>query len=100
MELVSEKSFNRKLISEYKSLLKVSYQDLSKSDKLLIRKSLDLAVKAHSNQTRKSGIAYVFHPLSVAKIVAQKAENIKSPTLTLFTGTPFARALSLLSPVA
>ena len=36
----------------------------------------------------------------VAKIVAQKAENIKSPTFTLFTGTPLARALSLLSPVA
>ena len=75
MELVSEKSLNRKLISEYKSLLKVSYQDLSKSDILLIRKSFDLAVKAHSNQTRKSGIPYVFHPLSVAKIVAQKIIN-------------------------
>ena len=85
MELVSEKSFNRKLISEYKSLLKVSYQDLSKSDKLLIRKSLDLAVKAHTNQTRKSGIPYVFHPLSVAKIVAQKigldAQSIASALL-------------------
>ena len=85
MELVSEKSFNRKLISEYKSLLKVSYQDLSKSDKLLIRKSLDLAVEAHSNQTRKSGIPYIFHPLSVAKIVAQKigldAQSIASALL-------------------
>ena len=85
MELVSEKSLNRKLISEYKSLLKVSYQDLSKSDILLIRKSLDLAVKAHSNQTRKSGIPYVFHPLSVAKIVAQKigldAQSIASALL-------------------
>ena len=85
MELVSEKSFNRKLISEYKSLLKISYQDLTKSDKLLIRKSLDLAVLAHSNQTRKSGIPYVFHPLSVAKIVAQKigldAQSIASALL-------------------
>ena len=85
MELVSEKSFNRKLISEYKSLLKISYQDLTKSDKLLIRKSLDLAVLAHSNQTRKSGIPYIFHPLSVAKIVAQKigldAQSIASALL-------------------
>ena len=85
MELVSEKSLNRKLISEYKSLLKVSYQDLSKSDILLIRKSFDLAVKAHSNQTRKSGIPYVFHPVSVAKIVAQKigldAQSIASALL-------------------
>ena len=72
MELVSEKSFNRKLISEYKSLLKVSYQDLSKSDKLLIRKSLDLAVKAHSNQTRKSGIPYVFHPYQLQKLLLRK----------------------------
>ena len=30
----------------------------------------------------------------------QKAENINSPIFTRLTGTPLARALSLLSPVA
>ena len=43
---------------------------------------------------------FVSKTWQVAKMVAQNAENIKSPTLTRFTGTPFARALSLLSPVA
>ncbi len=35
-----------------------------------------------------------------ANIVAQKAVNMNRPILTRFTGTPLARADSLLSPVA
>jgi GTP pyrophosphokinase len=31
-----------------------------------------MAVEAHSDQKRKSGEAYIFHPISVAKIVAQQ----------------------------
>ena len=57
---------------EYKSLLKISYQTLSEDDKALIRKALDVAIEAHSSQTRKSGKPYIFHPISVAKIVASK----------------------------
>jgi hypothetical protein len=43
---------------------------------------------------------FVSKTWQVAKMVAQNAENMKRPILTRFTGTPFARALSLLSPVA
>ena len=34
--------------------------------------ALDIAIDAHSDQIRKSGKAYIFHPISVAKIVASK----------------------------
>ncbi|WP_223033178.1 RelA/SpoT family protein [Hanstruepera marina] len=63
---------NAAIAKAYKELLKVSYRTLSKEDKLLIRKAFDVAVEAHKDQRRKSGEAYIFHPIAVAKIVAQE----------------------------
>ena len=63
---------NNAIAKEYKELLKISYQTLSSSDKKLIRKAFDLSVEAHNGQRRKSGEAYVFHPIAVAKIVASE----------------------------
>ena len=60
------------LAKEYKELLRISYQSLSKEDKKLIRKAFDYAVEAHQKQRRRSGEAYVFHPIAVAKIVASE----------------------------
>jgi GTP pyrophosphokinase len=60
------------LAKEYKELLRISYQSLNKEDKKLIRKAFDYAVDAHQHQRRKSGEAYIFHPISVAKIVASE----------------------------
>ena len=68
----ANKTVNLQIAREYKSLLKLSYQTLNESDKVLIRKALDIAIDAHSDQIRKSGKAYIFHPISVAKIVASK----------------------------
>ena len=64
-----DKTVNLQIAREYKSLLKISYQTLSEYDKALIRKALDVAIEAHSSQTRKSGKPYIFHPISVAKIL-------------------------------
>lgn len=60
------------LAREYKELLRVSYQTLTEDDKKLIRKAFDVAVDAHKEQRRKSGEAYIFHPIGVAKIVASE----------------------------
>ena len=60
------------LAKEYKELLRISYQSLNKEDKKLIRKAFDYAVDAHQNQRRRSGEAYIFHPIAVAKIVASE----------------------------
>ena len=68
----ANKNINQQISREYKSLLKISYQKLNDDDKVLIRKALEIAIDAHGNQTRKSGIPYIFHPISVAKIVASK----------------------------
>ncbi|RAJ13032.1 RelA/SpoT family protein [Olleya aquimaris] len=63
---------NAEIAKAYKQLLKVSYRTLSTEDKKLIRKAFEVAVEAHSQQRRKSGEAYIFHPIAVAKIVAQQ----------------------------
>ncbi|KAB7531233.1 RelA/SpoT family protein [Flagellimonas olearia] len=63
---------NKEIAKQYKELLRISYQTLSDEDKKLIRSAFDVAVDAHKEQRRKSGEAYIFHPIAVAKIVASK----------------------------
>jgi len=63
---------NKEIAREYKELLSISYQTLTDDDKKLIRKAFDVAVEAHKDQRRKSGEAYIFHPIAVAKIVASE----------------------------
>lgn len=62
----------KELTRQYKELLKISYRTLSAADKKLIRSAFDVAVDAHKEQRRKSGEAYIFHPIAVAKIVASQ----------------------------
>ena len=61
---------NKEIAKEYKELLRISYRTLTAKDKKLIRKAFETAVEAHKDQRRKSGEAYIFHPIAVAKIVA------------------------------
>ena len=74
MELTQEfiEAENKELTRQYKKLLRISYQTLTTADKKMIRKAFDVAVDAHKNQRRKSGEAYIFHPLAVAQIVASE----------------------------
>jgi len=70
-EAISDKE-NKNIARQYKELLRISYQNLSDEDKKLIRLAFDTAVDAHKGQRRKSGEAYIFHPIAVAKIVASE----------------------------
>jgi GTP pyrophosphokinase len=63
---------NKAIAKAYKELLKVSYQTLTAEDKKLIRHAFEVALDAHKDQRRKSGEAYILHPIAVAKIVAQE----------------------------
>lgn len=63
---------NKELARQYKKLLRISYQTLSREDKVMIRKAFEVGVDAHKHQRRKSGEAYIFHPLAVAQIVASE----------------------------
>ena len=63
---------SKAIAREYKELLRISYQTLTDEDKKVIRLAFDTAVNAHKDQRRKSGEPYIFHPIAVAKIVAQR----------------------------
>jgi GTP pyrophosphokinase len=63
---------NKEIARQYRELLRISYQTLTAKDKKLIRQAFDVAVDAHKEQRRKSGEAYIFHPIAVAKIVASE----------------------------
>lgn len=70
--IVDQELENKEIAKQYKELLRISYQTLSDKDKKMIRLAFDTAVEAHSDQRRKSGEAYIFHPINVAKIVAHQ----------------------------
>ncbi len=72
MSVIDLEEEKKAIAKQYKELLRISYQTLSDKDKKLIRLAFDTAVDAHKEQRRKSGEAYIFHPLAVAKIVASE----------------------------
>jgi len=71
LEIDIEKE-NKQITQQYKKLLRTSYQTLSDQDKKQIRLAFDIALDAHKDQRRKSGEAYIFHPIAVAQLVAQE----------------------------
>ena len=70
--IIDEQLQNKEIAKQYKELLRISYLQLNEEDKKLIRLAFDTAVDAHKDQRRKSGEAYIFHPIAVAKIVASE----------------------------
>ena len=70
--IIDEQLENKEIAKQYKELLRISYLQLNEEDKKLIRSAFDTAVDAHKDQRRKSGEAYIFHPIAVAKIVASE----------------------------
>jgi guanosine-3',5'-bis(diphosphate) 3'-pyrophosphohydrolase len=67
---ISIEEENKEIASRYKDLLKGTYQRLTTQDKKNIRKAFEFALEAHSDQRRKTGEPYIYHPIAVAKIVA------------------------------
>ena len=66
------KSENKLILREYRALLKNTKREMDDADRLLIRKAFDLAAEAHRPMKRKSGEAYIFHPIAVARIVSEE----------------------------
>ncbi|MCI3936593.1 RelA/SpoT family protein [Chryseobacterium aahli] len=61
---------NKEILTRYKDLISNTYRTLDEENNKLIRKAFDIALDAHKDQRRKSGEPYIYHPISVAKIVA------------------------------
>jgi GTP pyrophosphokinase len=56
----------------YRKLLHSAKYSQSKDDVRKIRKAFDIANESHKGVRRKSGEAYIFHPLEVAQIIAEE----------------------------
>lgn len=63
---------NKEILARYKDLINNTYRTLNEDQNKLIRKAFDIALDAHKDQRRKTGEPYIYHPIEVAKIVANE----------------------------
>jgi GTP pyrophosphokinase len=70
MQDINAERERQEIIKRYRTLLKACKSNISKEDRLLIRKALNLAIEAHKDMRRKTGEPYVYHPMAVALISA------------------------------
>ncbi|HMO40657.1 MAG TPA: RelA/SpoT family protein [Saprospiraceae bacterium] len=56
----------------YRKLLRAIKGELDNADRQLIRRAYELALASHEGQRRKSGEAYILHPIAVATICAEE----------------------------
>ncbi|MCB0760742.1 MAG: bifunctional (p)ppGpp synthetase/guanosine-3',5'-bis(diphosphate) 3'-pyrophosphohydrolase [Flavobacteriales bacterium] len=69
VDLEAEK---REILRRYRGLLRSSSRSHTAAEKKQIRKAFDVALEAHKDMRRKSGEPYIYHPIAVARIVAQE----------------------------
>lgn len=62
----------KEILRRYRGLLRSAPKALTAQDKKTIRKAFDIALEAHSSMRRKSGEPYIYHPIAVARIVAEE----------------------------
>jgi GTP pyrophosphokinase len=72
--LTEEELFKEKqeILNAYRGLLRGARNSRGEVNTRLIRKAFNLAVDAHKDMRRKSGEPYIYHPISVARIVAEE----------------------------
>ncbi len=63
---------NKEILARYKDLISNTYRKLDEEQNKVIRKAFDIALDAHKDQRRKTGEPYIYHPIEVAKIVANE----------------------------
>ncbi len=68
----SSEEEKRQILNRYRGLLRASQHSNSTKDRRWIRKAFNTALEAHSDMRRRSGEPYIFHPIAVARIVAEE----------------------------
>ena len=62
----------KEILNRYRGLLRASRRKFDDDEKKLIRKAFNVALEAHKDARRKSGEPYIYHPIAVARIVAEE----------------------------
>ena len=60
------------IFAQFNDLIHHTYRKLNDEQLEFIKKAFEIALDAHKDQRRKSGEPYIFHPIAVAKIVANE----------------------------
>ena len=68
----------RENVAELYNVLKDTVSDV---DMAMIKDAFELAMEAHKDQYRKSGLPYIIHPIAVALIVAKELELGPNPII-------------------
>ena len=69
IDLEAEK---QEILRRYRGLLRAAKLSKSRADRRAIRKAFDISLEAHKDMRRKSGEPYIYHPISVARVVAEE----------------------------
>ena len=77
IDLEAEK---QEILRRYRGLLRAATHSKSSADRRAIRKAFDIALEAHKDMRRKSGEPYIYHPISVARVVAEELSLDTRPT--------------------
>ena len=80
---------NPELMKDYSTMIQESISELynvlegtvSDTDMARIKDAYELALDAHKDQYRKSGLPYIIHPIAVAQIVAKELELGPNPVI-------------------
>lgn len=80
MESFYSESEKKEISNAYRSLLRSVKFTRDNKDNSLIRKGFNMAVDAHKSMRRKSGEPYIFHPIAVARIVAEEI-GLSTPSI-------------------
>lgn len=68
----SSEQEKQQILNRYRGLLRASQHSNTREDRRMIRRAFNTAVEAHQGTRRRSGEPYIFHPIAVARIVAEE----------------------------
>lgn len=69
---LSEEEEKKEILRQYRGLLRVLKAKMKPGDKMLVRRSFEMAAEAHKTMRRKSGEPYILHPIAVARICVEE----------------------------
>ncbi len=62
----------KEILKHYRGLLSVCRPNTSQDDRKKIRQAFNFSLQAHKDHRRKSGEPYIYHPISVGRIVVEE----------------------------
>lgn len=72
MYIINPEQERKEILRRYRQLLSIWNKGNDQKSKRMVRKAFNLAVTAHKDMRRKSGEPYIYHPIEVARIVAEE----------------------------